>query len=117
MRIIVFFISLGIGLPVIAQTKDSSFVQCSYSYTLKYPKAAAKNKISGEVVIEMDVDENGMLSNPKVIKSIGYGCGEEALRIVNSIITGRNKCTIMQGCRDCKKGKKIQRINFLSPEE
>ena len=37
---------------------------------------------SGRVVLEFIVDENGNIVNPQVIKGFGYGCDEEALRVV-----------------------------------
>ncbi|HEX9511114.1 MAG TPA: energy transducer TonB [Puia sp.] len=111
MKFIFLHMILCIGSSAITQIKDSSFCQCGYSFTFRFPKAAEKNKISGDLVVEMDVDENCILSNPRVIKNIGYGCDEEALRAVSNMITSRNKCILKQRCRDCKKGKMTQTPN------
>lgn len=50
---------------------------------LVYPVKAKENNIQGKVMIEFVVDEKGKVTNAKVIKGIGSGCDEEALRIVN----------------------------------
>jgi TonB family protein len=49
---------------------------------LRYPEEALKNKIQGTVVIDYDVDVFGDVTKTKVRHGIGYGCDEEALRIV-----------------------------------
>jgi len=52
---------------------------------LHYPKDAKKKKIEGQVLISFDVDELGKAQNIKTYKSLGYGCDEEAQRILNLI--------------------------------
>ena len=52
------------------------------SKELKYPKEAQKNKIKGTVKLKYDIDYLGKVVSVKVIKSLGYGCDEEAIRIV-----------------------------------
>ncbi len=49
---------------------------------LVYPEFARKNKIEGVVHVKFIVEKDGSLTNIKVIRGIGYGCDEEALRIV-----------------------------------
>ncbi|MFN8713427.1 MAG: energy transducer TonB [Bacteroidota bacterium] len=46
-----------------------------------YPEAARKNKITGFVVVGFIVKKDGSLSDFKVLKGLGYGCDEEALRV------------------------------------
>jgi protein TonB len=48
----------------------------------KYPEKAKKEGIEGKVLIEFVVDKSGNVSETKVIKGIGHGCDEEALRVV-----------------------------------
>ena len=53
--------------------------------SVKYPKEAAQAGISGKVFVEFYVDKNGAVTDAKVIKGIGSGCDEEALRVVRSM--------------------------------
>ncbi len=49
---------------------------------LRIPDAALKNGISGKVVLQFTVNPNGSLSDITVVNSLGYGCDEEAIRLV-----------------------------------
>jgi protein TonB len=49
---------------------------------LRYPPAAQNNSISGRVVVEYVLDKDGTISNVRVLKGIGYGLDEEAMRVV-----------------------------------
>lgn len=49
---------------------------------MKYPKEALTNKIQGTVYVRYDVSHKGKVTGAKSIKGIGYGCDEEALRLV-----------------------------------
>jgi protein TonB len=49
---------------------------------LIYPKEASENNIEGRVYVTVIIDSTGKLICPKVLKGLGYGCDEEALRIV-----------------------------------
>lgn len=54
-------------------------------FTLNFPEEAIANRISGKVQISFVVDKNGKAINHKVKAGIGYGCDEEALRVVKLI--------------------------------
>jgi TonB family protein len=49
---------------------------------LKYPEAAQKAKTQGNVVINFIVNTDGSIVDAKVMRGIGNGCDEEALRVV-----------------------------------
>jgi len=49
---------------------------------LVYPKTARENGISGTVYISFTVDSKGNISGIKVLRGIGGGCDEEAVRII-----------------------------------
>ena len=49
---------------------------------LRYPKEALEKGIEGDVIIKFKVTGKGEVHSPEVIKSIGYGCDEEAVRLV-----------------------------------
>ncbi len=51
---------------------------------LIYPQEALKHKIEGKVYVLVTIDTLGSPYCAKIIKGIGYGCDEEALRLVNS---------------------------------
>ena len=50
-----------------------------------YPEKAKEENIEGKVVIKFVVDEEGNVTDAQVIKGIGGGCDEEALRVVRSM--------------------------------
>jgi TonB family protein len=50
--------------------------------SLQYPQVALKNNIEGVVVLELIISEKGKLVHIKIIKGLGYGCDEEAQRLV-----------------------------------
>lgn len=49
---------------------------------LQYPAEALKHKISGTVHIRYTIDHKGTVIQSKIIAGIGYGCDEEAARLV-----------------------------------
>jgi protein TonB len=49
---------------------------------LQYPDAAAKNGISGQVIVSFVVETDGHLSDIKVTRSAGFGFDEEAVRVL-----------------------------------
>lgn len=54
------------------------------SSTMKYPKEARRHGVQGKVFVEFVVDNNGAISNIKVIRGIGSGCDEEAIAAIAS---------------------------------
>ena len=50
---------------------------------IQYPKEAFENEIEGTVYVKFKVDENGFAVSPQVMRGIGGGCDEEAIRLVN----------------------------------
>ena len=48
----------------------------------KYPILAKRNRIQGTCVVSFTLTTNGTLEGVKLVKGIGGGCGEEALRVV-----------------------------------
>lgn len=49
---------------------------------IKYPQMARNAGIEGRVIIQFIVNEQGQVENPQIIRGIGGGCDEEALRAV-----------------------------------
>lgn len=52
---------------------------------LKYPPTAKRNRIQGPCIIGFILNDDGSLQNITVVKNIGGGCGEEALRVVRML--------------------------------
>lgn len=49
---------------------------------IKYPRAAIINKVQGKVFVQFVVNTDGSLVDFEVIKGIGSGCDEEAIRVL-----------------------------------
>jgi TonB family protein len=49
---------------------------------LRYPEEALKNNVQGSVTVKFDIDAFGKVTDSVVTHGIGYGCDEEALRLV-----------------------------------
>lgn len=52
---------------------------------LNYPKKAWKNGIEGRVIVKFVVEKDGSTSNHTIVKDIGYGCGEEVVRVIKKM--------------------------------
>jgi TonB family protein len=52
------------------------------NHQLQYPELAAKDNVSGIVYLSLVINEDGTVSNTKVLKKLGYGCDQEAMRLV-----------------------------------
>lgn len=52
---------------------------------IKYPQMARESGIQGRVFINFVVEPDGHVSNVKVIRGIGGGCDEEAVRVVKAM--------------------------------
>lgn len=52
---------------------------------LRYPAEASRKKVSGKVYLTFVVCEDGSLCNYEILKGIGSGCDEEALRVVKEM--------------------------------
>ena len=60
---------------------EDSLYNFIYS-NLRYPQEAIDNGIEGRVFITFTVEKDGSITGIKLLRDIGYGCGEEAMRIV-----------------------------------
>lgn len=57
---------------------------------LRYPDSALKYDIEGRVFVQFTINEDGTISNAKVIRGLGYGCNEEALRLIENMPRWKN---------------------------
>lgn len=51
--------------------------------SIRYPEMARRAGIEGRVYVQFIVNEQGEVENPRVIRGIGGGCDEEAIRAVS----------------------------------
>jgi TonB family protein len=66
---------------------------------LRFPDEAARQKISGTVFVEFIVERDGAVRQVRVLRGIGYGCDQEAARVVKT----------MQGWKPgLRKGKEVR---------
>jgi periplasmic protein TonB len=52
---------------------------------IKYPSKAIENEREGKVVIGFVVNKDGEIDEMSVLKSLGYGCDEEAMRVIKDM--------------------------------
>jgi periplasmic protein TonB len=52
---------------------------------LNYPEQARESNIQGRVIIKFVVNEDGRISDVTLVKGIGGGCDEEAMKVVRSL--------------------------------
>jgi len=52
---------------------------------IKYPEVARTSGITGTVYVQFVVEKDGSISDVKVVRGIGGGCDEEAVRVVKSM--------------------------------
>ncbi|HKK77727.1 MAG TPA: energy transducer TonB [Saprospiraceae bacterium] len=55
---------------------------------IRYPGMAIENGIQGSVVVSFVIEKDGSITNAELLRDIGGGCGEEALRLINSMNDG-----------------------------
>lgn len=61
---------------------DKKMLEFIYQ-NLRYPAQARENGVEGTVVVSFIVEKNGKITEPKIVREIGSGCGDEVLRVVN----------------------------------
>lgn len=52
---------------------------------LQYPAEALQHGVEGTVVVRYEIDYKGNVTQVKVLTSVGYGCDEEAIRLVKML--------------------------------
>ena len=70
-----------------------------------YPELARENGIEGKVYVTFVVETDGSISNVKVLRDIGGGCGQEAVRVVK----------LMPKWKPGKQAGKVVRVQYNLP--
>ena len=52
---------------------------------IQYPQEAMDNHITGKVYVTFVVEADGSITNPRLLRDIGGGCGQEAIRVVKNM--------------------------------
>lgn len=55
------------------------------SKNIQFPPLARENGIEGRVILQFVVDKDGKISNIEVVKKLGWGLEEEAIRVVKAM--------------------------------
>ena len=58
-----------------------------YAYLAKelvYPPRAARFGVSGSVFVQFIIEKDGRITDAQIVRGIGMGCDEEALRVINA---------------------------------
>ncbi|RDB03715.1 energy transducer TonB [Runella aurantiaca] len=72
---------------------------------LHYPSPAQRSNIQGRVYLTFTVEPDGSLSNINVIRGIGFGCDEEAIRVMK----------LMPKWKPGKQSGRAVRVKFTMP--
>jgi len=75
------------------------------SENIKYPEEAKEKGISGRVFISFVIEKDGSVNEVKVMRSIGGGCDDEAVRVVKAMPKWKP---------GMQKGKPV-RVNYVLP--
>ena len=72
------------------QVSETDTIDCTFMQlinhirtNLVYPDSAIAVGAQGPVVVQFIIDATGNVTNPTITKSVGYGCDEEALRVIS----------------------------------
>jgi protein TonB len=52
---------------------------------LRYPSAAQRANVGGKVYVQFVVNTDGTIQDVQILKSVGFGCDEEAIRVIKSV--------------------------------
>lgn len=72
---------------------------------IKYPQLAEENGIKGTVYVQFIVDTKGNITDVKILRGIGGGCDEEAVRVIK----------MMPQWHPGKQNGKVVRVLFTMP--
>lgn len=55
------------------------------SKNLNYPPQAARANVEGKVFVKFVVEKDGSIGQIEIIRGVGFGCDEEAIRVIKSM--------------------------------
>ena len=76
--------SVGKAIPVAAYYEGGQAAMYDFiGKEIKYPLLAKRNRIQGQCIVSFTLNPDGTLQGVKLVKQLGGGTGEEALRVVH----------------------------------
>jgi len=70
------------GKGKLDKCSEKALLKFIYKY-IEYPTIARETGLEGRAIIQFVVDTDGSISGAKVLRDIGGGCGDEAVRVIN----------------------------------
>ena len=77
--------SAGAGVQMPVYNKGNFALQDFIKENLEYPRQAQLSNIQGTVMLSFVVEPSGLMTNIGVVKSVGGGCDQEAVRVLQLI--------------------------------
>jgi protein TonB len=75
--------SVGKAIPVAEYYEGGQAAMYEFiGKEIKYPLLAKRNRIQGQCIVSFTLNPDGTMSGVKLVKQLGGGTGEEALRVV-----------------------------------
>lgn len=75
--------SVGKSIPVAEYYEGGQVAMYEFiAKELKYPPLAKRNRIQGQCIISFQLNADGTMQDLRIVKQLGGGTGEEALRVV-----------------------------------
>ncbi|GAB3847843.1 hypothetical protein GCM10028822_09820 [Hymenobacter terrigena] len=75
--------SVGKSIPVAEYYEGGQTAMYEFiAKELKYPPLAKRNRIQGQCIISFQLNADGTMQDLRIVKQLGGGTGEEALRVV-----------------------------------
>jgi protein TonB len=75
-------------VPIFIVVEEQPFLNGMYEFlsqNIKYPEEAKELGIQGKVFVTFVVEKDGTIADVKILRGIGGGCDEEAVRVVKSM--------------------------------
>jgi protein TonB len=74
---------VGTSIPVAAYYEGGQEAMYAFiAKELKYPLLAKRNRMQGRCIVSFTLNPDGTMQGIKLVKQVGGGTGEEALRVV-----------------------------------
>jgi protein TonB len=74
---------VGTSIPVAAYYEGGQEAMYAFiAKELKYPLLAKRNRMQGRCIVSFTLNPDGTMQGVKLVKQVGGGTGEEALRVV-----------------------------------